>query len=333
MNWFLSDFNIKAWRFINHYEPATAPSMTLVYGPAGVGKSSLLKHVEQTWKNEGSLLIDAASFSRQYAFASQENRLLQFRRSYRAVPLLLLDDLQGLAGKKQTIEEIHYTYEYILQNGGKMMAVVETELLNLTFLGERLMSRLLSGVVIPLARPQEYEIEAFIEEYSHRLLLSMDSAIPEFIARQTTSLAEAKKVLRQFIDYAELYNDELSVQCFLSYWREQARKQSQEKSPMNILRVTAQITGHTPEELVGPAQKPSINEARQLAIYTVRMLCKLSYPEIAVYFNRRHTTIIAAYKKMQEKLLQDQALFRRYQEITGKFKEDHKKSFGNMSRP
>lgn len=321
MNWFLSDFNIKAWRFMKHYELETAPSMTLIYGPPGVGKSSLLNFLNQNRKKEGSILIDSTSFSRQYAFAAQESKLPRFRQYYRAASLLLLDDLQCLSGKKQTIEEILFTYENIVQRGGKMVAVLETDMLNLNFLGDRLTSRLLSGIVIPINKPQGYEVEGFVEEYSHRLLLSMDPVIPEMIAQRTEGLTEAQKVLHRFLEYAEYHNDELSKQCFLSYWQEEVRKQSQEISPINILRATAQVMGFTLEEIISSTQKSSVNEARQLAIYAMRTLCKLSYPAIASYFKRRHSTIITAYKKMEEKLLEDQELFNRYQEIKNKFKD------------
>ncbi|KLU67886.1 chromosomal replication initiator protein DnaA [Desulfosporosinus acididurans] len=321
MNWFLSDFNIRAWRFMKHYEFETAPSMTLVYGPPGVGKSSLLNFLNQQRKKEGSILIDSPSFSRQYAFAAQENNLPRFRQYYRAASLLLLDDLQCLAGKKQTIEEILFTYENIVQRGGKMVAILETDVLNLNYLGDRLTSRLLGGIVIPINKPQGYELEGFVEEYSHRLLLSMDLAIPEMIAQRTESLTGAQKILHGFLKYAELHNDELSKQCFLSYWQEEVRKQSQEISPMNILQAASQVMGFTLEEIVGSTQKPSVNEARQLAIYAVRTLCNLSYPAIASYFNRRHSTIITAYKKMEEKLFQNQELLNRYQEIKNKFKD------------
>ncbi|WP_407308731.1 DnaA ATPase domain-containing protein [Desulfosporosinus sp. SB140] len=324
MDWFLSDFNIKAWRLVKRYRMGKAPSMILIYGPPGVGKSSLLNYLGQQWQKDGRIMTDAASFSRQYAYASQEGKLTQFRQRYRTTPLLLMDDLQYLTGKKQTIEELHYTYEYILLNGGKMIATLETDLLNLNFLGDRLASRFLSGIVMPLSQPQNHEIERFVAEYSRELKLFMDHSIPEIIAQRTENLTEAKKAIHQFIEFAERHNDELSLQCFLSYWQEKARTQHKIINPMNILYATAQTMNLPIEELLGSTQKATVNEARQLAIYTIRTLCNISYPAIASYFNRRHSSILMSYKKMQEKLAQDQELYKRYQEIAGIFKDSEK---------
>lgn len=324
LNWFLSDFNIKAWRLIKSYAPEKAPNMTLIYGPSGVGKSSFLNYLGQQWQKEGSILIDASTFSRQFAYASQEGKLSQFRQRYRTTPLLLMDDLQCLAGKKQTIEEVHYTYEYILFHGGKMMATLETDLLDLNFLGDRLMSRFLSGVVLPLHQPQNHEIDRFVREYSRDLRLCMDSSIPEMIAHQTRNLREAKIAIHQFIQFAEIHKDELSLECFQSYWHEEARKQSRTVNPMNVIRATAQIMNLPVEELLGSTQKTLVNEARQLAIYSVRTLCKISYPSIARYFNRQHSAIMISYKKTQEKLSQDPKLSKCYQEIVDIFEDNEK---------
>ncbi|MDQ7093990.1 DnaA/Hda family protein [Desulfosporosinus sp. PR] len=324
MDWFLSDFNIKAWRLVKSYRPEKASNMVLIYGPFGVGKTTLLNYLERQWFKEGGILTNAAAFSRQYAYASQEGKLSQFRQRYRTTPLLLMDDLQGLAGKKQTLEELHYTYEYILHNGGKMVATLEAESLNLDFLGERLMSRFLSGIVLPLSQPQNHEIAGFVAEYSRGLKLFMDNLLPELIAQRTENLTDAKKVLHQFIEFAESRNDELSLQCFLAYWQENVRTQREALTPLNILQATAQAAHLSVEELLGPTQKMIVNEARQLAIYAMRTLCKISYPAIAAYFNRRHSSIITAYKKMQEKLSQDQELKQRYQEIANQFKDSEK---------
>ena len=123
---------------------------------------------------EGSIFTDALSFARQYAYAAQDNKLNLFRQRYRSTQLLLIDDLQFLAGKAKTIEELHYTYEYVIGNGGKMVITLEADSPQLEFLGERLASRFLSGVVIPIERPHENEIERFLNEYIHEKHLFMD---------------------------------------------------------------------------------------------------------------------------------------------------------------
>ena len=321
MNWFLSEFNIRAWRLINNYESEKAPGVTLLYGPRGIGKSALLRYLYQNiGLNEESIFTDALSFSRQYAYAAQENKLNPFRHRYRSARLLVIDDLQFFEGKVKTIEELHYTYEYVIENGGRMVFALEDNLPQLEFLGERLASRFLSGVVVPINRPLEYEMKRFLDEYIHQKHLFMDELVLEVIAERTDNLADAMKVIEQFIQFAELQQDELSLSCFRFYWEYEEKKRAVVADPANIIRIAAQTMGVSVEELIGPGRTPRVNEARQLAIYTIRTLCQISYPAIACYFNRNHSTMIISYKKIQEKLNNNFELNEKYKIILNTFK-------------
>ena len=126
--------------------------------------------------------------------------------------------------------------------------------------------------------------------------------------------------MEQFIQFAELQQDELSFRVFRSIGRMKKEKENRLLIPANIIRIVAQTMGISVEELVGPGRKPRVNEARQLAIYTIRTLCQISYPTIARYFNRNHNTMIMAFKKMQEKLTKDQELYKKYEIILNTFK-------------
>ncbi len=316
MNLFLSEFNIKAWRLIRHYELEKAADVTLIYGNKGLGKTSMLRYLLQHGgQQEGGILADATGFARQYAYAAQENQLNSFRQRYRTTRLLLIDDVQNLEGKVKTIEELHYTYEYVIGNGGKMVITLEGDFPYLQFLGERLASRFLSGVVIPIAQPLVNEIERFIEEYIQNKHLFMDREIPGKIANSTDDLAEVLSIIEQFIEFAVFQENELSLQCFDAYWETRVRKINNATEPLNIIKLVARTMKIPIEQLVGPSRKPRVNEAREMAIYAIRKLCQISYPAIAGYFNRNHSTMIISYKKMQGKLTKDHELEQIYNSI------------------
>lgn len=320
MNLFLSEFNIRAWRLIKKYELEKAADVTLIYGQKGLGKTAMLRYLHQhRGQHEGGILAEAMSFARQYAYAAQDNKLNTFRQRYRTTRLLLIDDLQFLEGKVKTIEELQYTYEYVIGNGGKMVITLEAGLPQLEFLGERLASRFLSGVVIPIAVPHVNEIERFMVEYIHHKHLFMDTKVLGLIAKRTDNLADAMMTIQQFVEFAELQQDELSLQCFHAFWEYKEIKRNMATEPMNIIKMVAQIMEIPVGELVGPSRKPRVNEARELAIYTIRTLCQISYPAIAVYFNRNHSTMIISYKKMHEKLTKDHGLENKYNELLNVF--------------
>ena len=315
MNWFISEFNIRACRLIKNYQIEEAPDVTLIYGPRGVGKSALLHYLFQKSELEKGKLVmtDALAFARQYAYSAQENTLNLFRKRFRSSRLLLVDDLQFLAGKVKTIEELHYTYEYIIENGGKMVITIEADIPVLDFLGERLASRFLSGVVIPIVRPNEKELERFLEDYIHEKRLVMDKSMLRLISERTNNLTDAIMIIRKFILFAEEHQEELSLSCFQSFWENEEIQKHKVADPMNIIRNVGHTMGISVEELLSSSRKPKVNEAREMAIYMIRTLCHISYPAIAHYFNRNHNTIIMSYKKMQKKLVKDKELISKYE--------------------
>ncbi|HZK85833.1 MAG TPA: DnaA/Hda family protein [Desulfosporosinus sp.] len=323
MNLFLSEFNIRAWRLIKRYELAKAADVALIYGQKGLGKTALLSYLYQhKGKPEGAILVDAMSFAHQYAYAAQENKLSLFRQRYRTTRLLLIDDLQLLKGKVKTIEELHYTYEYVIGNGGKLVITLEGDSPDLKFLGERLSSRMLSGVIIPIAVPLVNEIERFMVEYIHHKHLFMDTEVMGMIASQSDNLSDVMTIISQFVKFAELQEDELSLYCFQAYWDDRERKRNIAIEPMNVIKIAAQTMGIPVEELLGPSRKPKINEAREMAIYIIRTLCQISYPAIACYFNRSHSTMIISYKKMKIKLANNAALEIQYNTILKVFQTE-----------
>lgn len=324
MNWYVNEFNIRVWRMVNNYQLNKAPSLTMIYGLKGLGKSAMLLNLHRKIGPQQSILTEAASFARQYAYAAQENKLNQFRQRYRSSQLILFDDLQLLTGKLKTIEELYYTYESVIGRGGKMVIVLQSDSPNLEFLGERLASRFLGGVIIPIERPSLSEIKDFLDAHIHHKCLYIDERVKDLIAEAYDNLADVKRVLEDFKSFAELHQDELSLSCFKEYLVNAEYQKNTAVEPLNVIRLVSQTLGIPLEDLVGPSQKIKINEARQLAIYIIRTICQLSYPDIAHYFNRNHNTMITAYQKMHEKLAKDPELKRKYEIILNVFQENRK---------
>lgn len=320
MNWFISEFNSLAYRFIKDYQPAKAPAVTLIYGPRGVGKSTLLADLYHREMNRGALLTDALLFARQYAFAAQADQLQQFRKRHRSLGLLLLDDLQLIAGKVRTIEELHYTYEHLIDNGGKLVVTVEGERPGLDFLSPGLASRLSGGAVLAIKPPHDYEIKRFLENYTHEIRLIIDNSVLKTLSERVGNLADARLQIRKFLQFAERQEDELSSACFQSYWEDEENKRYEAADPVNILSYVSRVMGISAEEIVGLSRKAKVSAAREMAIFSIRTLCNLSYPVIGQYFNRNHNTIMLACQRMAVKLSRDQNLNSTYNSLLKAFK-------------
>lgn len=262
-----------------------------------------------------AMLFDARNFARQYALAAQDNLLPAWRRRLRITDLLIIDDLQVLMGKSKTIEELFHTYEAITEHGGKIIATLQADSPKLDFLGARLSSRFLSGIILPISSPHRSELELFAYTYLKMRNQPLNMEICSTIAAKVSNTGEAEKFLNEFMAYVTLHQQEFDISCFHVFWEKLKEGQKVLLEPNNIINVTSDIVGVSREDIIGTRRTPKIVEARQLAIFAVRELCRCSYSEIGRCFNREHGTIIQACRQMETKLAANSELRERFEKI------------------
>ncbi|HWQ72321.1 MAG TPA: DnaA/Hda family protein [Desulfitobacteriaceae bacterium] len=310
MRLFVSDFNSLAYKTFHNYKLVDAPAVTLIYGLAGLGKTTLLDYLYQSKqiKRIPAEYINARTFAQTYAYAAQNNLLFPFRERFRTPKILFMDDLHLLAGKSKTLGELFYTYEYIIEREGKLIISLEADFPALGFLGEGLASRFLGGLVLKIKQPSSPEIERFIEYYLAEKNLNMKREVIKAISDLVCNPGMAVSSINEFVKFSESKGKALTLKCFQEYLRKAQESNLRKLEPLNVIRVTAEVTGTTASELLGFKRTPKIAEARQLAIYAVRLLCHNSYPEIGRSFSRGHGAIIYACRKMEKRMEQDGAL-------------------------
>lgn len=304
MQLFVSDFNSLVYKTLNSYDLVNAPSVTLIYGLSGLGKTAMLNFLYQRMRTKRVLteFINARTFAQKYAYAAQNNLLFPFRERYRSPKLLFLDDLQLLAGKSKTLGELFYTYEYIIERGGKMIISLESDFPALGFLGEGLASRFLGGLVLKIKQPSSDEIERFSEYYLGKRDLCIEREVIKALTDLACNLGMAASSINEFVEFSELRGTALTLKYFQEYLRKSEETNLRKLEPLNVIRVTAEVTGTTTDDLIGFKRTPEISEARHLAIYAVRFLCHNSYPEIGRCFSRGHGAIIYACRQMEKRM-------------------------------
>lgn len=323
LNVFQSEFNFLVVQTVESFTYNRAFETLLIYGPQGVGKTEMLKTLYRKQKHLGPevIWVDALSFAREYAFAAQELSLVTFRKNYRSAKILFVDNLNLLAGKERTIEELLFTYEHIIGQGGKVIASLEGSL-NVEFLGQRLASRFLSGIVLPIHPPKTSELRKFVEYFVNQKRLIVEAAVLNEISEKSKDLTQVKEILTGFVKYAEQEESALTVPVFQRYWLEVEKTERTQVSVNNILQVTAEITGIKVEEILnGGRKQPNVAEARRLAIYTTRLLCKLSYAQIGQIYKREHNSILRTCRLLEEELKKNNDLRGRFQAILKVFSE------------
>jgi chromosomal replication initiator protein len=314
---FISDFNTLVFKTFNRYELVSAPSVILIYGPWGLGKTTMLNFLYQRMRKKKVLteFLNARSFSQKYAYAAQNNLLLPFRERFRSLQLLFIDDLQLLAGKTKTLEELLYTYEHLIEREGKLIISFEADFPALGFLGEGLASRFLGGLVLTIKRPLNEEIERFIEYYLNKRNLSMEQEVTKTLSDLVYNLRMTVNSINGFIEFSESRGNTFTQNHFLEYLKISEKTNSRKLEPLNIIKITAGATDTTVTDLLGSKRTPKISEARQLAIYVIRILCNISYSEIGHIFSRGHGAIIHACRQTEKRIAQDLYLRQKFETI------------------
>jgi chromosomal replication initiator protein len=319
---FISRFNSFVYQTLKNYNLDNAPPVILLYGFQGLGKTTMLNFLKERAEGRGirTEFVNAQSYSRSYAYAACKGSLPAFRKRFRTAQLLLLDDVQLLAGKPQTLSELLYTYEYIIEGNGKIIVSLEADLPVLGFLGQGLASRFSGGLVLPLQQPAIEEMADFICYYLQKSFLDMAPEAVQYLAGQVNDLQTARGFLDKLSESAAKAEQSITLRYLQLEWKKNEEFNNCKAEPANIVRVTADIMKIDMEDLLGFKRSPPIVEARQLAVYAIRQLCQNSYPEIGRIFSRGHSAIMSACRQTEKKIAQDEILQQKLDSIVRVFR-------------
>lgn len=300
---FVSHFNRLAVDAIRNYIPDQAQPVTLIYGPSGVGKTELLRKVYHEHKNPQVLLIDSLAFSQNYVLAAQDGSLNDFRKLVRSFKLIIFDRLEALKGKKQTLEELLHTLDALISQGGKFVACFQGEPQELNFLGQRLVSRLLGGMTLPISAPTHNELVDFANRYARSRFWALPEIIIDNIAHQASNLREVQRLIQDFgVFSARVQNtsDEFTEYYWKRFSNELKEQKEMEMTADNILRKVSELTGVLPGDIRGNSRASAAMAARKFAVYTIRKFCAWSYPQLGEYFQKAHSAMIKSCRRFEE---------------------------------
>lgn len=324
MTWFTGMSNWQAVETLKTLTFSHESKTLLLYGPTGVGKTWLLRNFyQQNQRHTEILWTSAETFARSYSMAVQKGSLTAFREQHRKVEIFIIDDLDRLAGKKATIDELCHTYEQVVQSGNLFIAAIKVKTLDLSYLGKRLASRMLGGTTIPIHAPEKRELLQFAQLIAADKKLVMEQETLPLITENCCNFREVDESMQGFILFAEKYQEALTVQCFRAYLSEKKAQAQILPTPENILRVTCEVTGLSAEDIRGRKKSGNILEARKLAVYAIRELgTPTSYPELGKFLKKEHGSIIRLYRQAEVCLHNDCKFQESMQKINRIFKEE-----------
>lgn len=302
--------------------PARSYNPLFIYGSAGLGKTHLLHaighYVHQNYAHDTVRYVSTETFLNEYVDAIRTNSTASFKRRYRDVDVLLIDDIQFMEGKEGLQEEFFHTFNSL--HGANKQIVISSDRMPdaIPTLEERLRGRFKWGLITDIQPPDLETRLAILRNKSERDGAAIPPEVLEFIATHiTTNIRELEGALIRVSAYASLNQVPLTVpmaeQLLSDLLSNTAPKV---RTDEEMLAEIAAHLGFTVEALRGKSRQRPLVTARQIAMYVFRDLTDLSYPAIARLFGGRdHTTVIHAVDKIQRLMKERKQIFDQVTEL------------------
>ncbi len=286
--------------------PARSYNPLFIYGSAGLGKTHLLHaighYVHSNYQHHEVRYVSTETFMNEYVDAIRQNTTNSLRRRYRDIDVLLIDDIQFIAGKEGLQEEFFHTFNSL--HGANKQVVISSDRMPdaIPTLEERLRGRFKWGLITDIQPPDLETRLAILRNKSERDRVLVPDETLEFIATNiATNIRELEGALIRVTAYASLNQVPITTDLAQTQLADLLNdSKPKARTDEELLADIAEILKFPVEDLKGRSRQRPLVTARQIAMYVFRELTDLSYPAIARLFGGRdHTTVIHANEKIQ----------------------------------
>ncbi|WP_425557577.1 chromosomal replication initiator protein DnaA [Deinococcus caeni] len=287
--------------------PGKAYNPLFIYGDVGLGKTHLMHavghYMTERFPGKRIEYVSTESFTNDLINAIREDRMTQFRNRYRSVDLLLVDDIQFLAGKERTQEEFFHTFNALYENHKQIILSSDRPPKDIQTLEGRLRSRFEWGLITDIQSP-EYETRvAILKMNAEHNRIDIPQEVLELIARQvTTNIRELEGALMRVVAFCSLNNVPFSRAVAAKALSNVFTPQEVKVEMMDVLRQVAAHYNMSPDVIRGSGRVREVVLPRQVAQYLIRELTDHSLPEIGQFFGRDHSTVMHAISKVTEQV-------------------------------
>lgn len=294
-------------------KPAQAYNPLFLYGGVGLGKTHLLHAIGNLCGRAGLqvLYVSSEEFTNDLINAIRSHTTQAFREKYRRIDVLLIDDIQFIAGKESTQEEFFHTFNTLHGQDKQIVISSDRPPKALVTLEERLCSRFEWGLTADIQPPDFETRQAILRSKAERIGSQMPNEIMELIARRVQSnIRELEGALTRVAAFADLSGLPLTPQLVESALADMLPRRS-EVQPDQIVSRVAEAFGVTVESMLGRDRSRQIALPRQIAMYLLREEANISLPQIGEALGGRdHTTIMYGCDKVADMLERDDRLRR-----------------------
>lgn len=295
--------------------PGEAYNPLFIYGGVGLGKTHILQAIGNQMIELNSqtkiLYVSSEKFTNEFVASVKEGRAKDFKDRYRNVDLLLIDDIQFIAGKEQTQEEFFHTFNELHQQGNQVVMTSDRPPKAIPALEERLRSRFEWGMIADIASPDLETRHAILQAKSQEKEFEIEDNLLKLLASTIQSnIRELEGALNKIIGIHQLKNQKPtpeSVKAILHSFENQSLKKS--VTPKELIDTVTDYFGVAVENILGKSREKRLSFPRQIIMYLLRTELNMSFPAIGSELGGRdHTTAMHAHTKIATNLEDDMKL-------------------------
>ncbi len=293
---------------------AEAPAMSynplFVYGGVGLGKTHLLHaighYIREQYPRFKVIYVTIESFTNEFIRAIQTNANDAFRNRYRNVDVLMIDDIQFIAGKERTQEELFHTFNTLFESQKQIILSSDKPPRQID-IEDRLRSRFEWGLIADIQPPDLETRIAILQKKAEQDGIYVEGDVLEFIAmRSENNIRELQGALNRAAAYARVSQKPLDMALAREALKDLLNSSSSRMvSPETIISKVVERFGISVEELKSKNKQRRIADARQVSMYLIREMTDLSLPRIGEIFNRDHTTVLHGWRTISDNMAND----------------------------
>jgi chromosomal replication initiator protein len=289
--------------------PANSYNPLFIYGGVGLGKTHLMQAIGQQaierTKSKKVMYLSSERFTNEFIDAIQSNKLVRFRKRYRQTDVLLIDDIQFLAGKERSQEEFFHTFNTLFDGSKQIVLSSDRPPSEISDLERRLVSRLECGLTTELHPPDIETRIAILKKKAAAFQVELRADLVAYLAQHVrTNIRRLEGALTRVASYQSLNGQECSRETAEHLLRDLLWEET--KKPLTIEGIQKQVAEHfglRPADLIGKRRNANVAFPRQVAMYLARQYTKASLHEIGEIFGgRHHGTVLHACKTLSSRM-------------------------------
>jgi len=302
--------------------PAQNYNPLLIYGDSGLGKTHLINSIANVIRRNDSqskiVYIKGDDFINEFIELVRAGRGSEFRAKYRNPDLLLVDDVQFVAGKEQVQNEFFHTFNTLYESGRQIVLTSDRPPSEMTLLDDRLRTRFEWGLLVDVAPPVFETRVAIIKNKAAILGMSLPDKIAFTIAEKATAnVRQLEGIVNKLLAYKDLLGDEANEDTVSRAIQDILKRSSEYvPTPEAILDYISKYYGVEESLIRGQQRVREAVQARQIAMYLIRSMTNISVVDIGkVFDNRDHSTVLYSIQRVEDKMKQDPAYAEKIKEI------------------